>query len=159
MALFRKKKKAEEKAAEKPQILEVSNIRTNCKAATSDEAILSVGKMLLDAGYVSEGYIQGMLNRDHSLTTYIGNDIAIPHGEYEVKDCVKQTGLAIQVYPEGIPWAQGTARIVIGIAATTDEHVGILQNIAERLGDMDVVEQVVAGDPKLIHQIMTGAAA
>ncbi|MEY8468790.1 PTS sugar transporter subunit IIA [Faecalibaculum rodentium] len=156
MAFFRKKKKEEEK---KNQILDVKNIRTGCRASNSDEAIVSVGKMLLDAGYIEEGYIQGMLNRDHGLTTYIGNDIAIPHGEYEVKDCVKQTGLAIQIYPDGIPWAGQTARVVIGIAATTDEHVTILQNIAEKLGDMDVVEQVVKGSPEFIHSIMTGDAA
>lgn len=44
----------------------------------------------MNAGYIEEPYIQGMLNRDHDLTTYIGNDIAIPHGEYEVKDYVKR---------------------------------------------------------------------
>ncbi|UNT97265.1 PTS sugar transporter subunit IIA [Allobaculum mucilyticum] len=156
MALFFKKKKVEEPENE---ILSIRNIRTGCSAANSDEAIVSVGNMLLDAGFISEGYIQGMLNRDHSLTTYIGNDIAIPHGEYEVKDCVKKTGLAIQIYPDGIEWAGSRVRIVIGIASTTDEHVTILQNIAERLGDMDVVEKVVAGDPALIHRIMTAEAA
>lgn len=156
MALFFKKKKTEEP---KNEILSINNIRTGCTAANSDEAIVSVGKMLLDAGYITEGYIPGMLNRDHSLTTYIGNDIAIPHGEYEVKDCVKKTGLAIQIYPDGIEWAGNRVRVVIGIAASTDEHITILQNIAERLGDMDVVEKVVAGDPALIHQIMTMEAA
>ena len=156
MAFFRKKKQKEDP---KNRILDVKNIRTGCRAADSDEAIMSVGHMLLDAGYIDEGYIQGMLNRDHSLTTYIGNDIAIPHGEYEVTDCVKQTGLAIQIYPEGIPWASGRVRVVIGIAATTDEHVTILQNIAEKLGDMDVVEQVVQGSPEFIHSVMTGDAA
>lgn len=155
MALFRKKKKEEKKN----QILRPENIHINCHAANSDEAIVSVGNLLLSAGYIEEGYIQGMLNRDHSLTTYIGNDIAIPHGEYEVKDCVKQTGLAIQIYPDGIKWADGNVRIVIGIAATTEEHVGILQNIAERLGDMDMVERVVKGDPDFIYEVMTGEAA
>lgn len=156
MALFFKKKKTEEP---KNEILSINNIRTGCTAANSDEAIVSVGNMLLDAGYITEGYIPGMLNRGHSLTTYIGNDIAIPHGEYEVKDCVKKTGLAIQIYPDGIEWAGNRVRVVIGIAASTDEHITILQNIAERLGDMDVVEKVVAGDPALIHQIMTMEAA
>lgn len=156
MALFFKKKKTEEP---KNEILSINNIRTRCTAANSDEAIVSVGNMLLDAGYITEGYIPGVLNRDHSLTTYIGNDIAIPHGEYEVKDCVKKTGLAIQIYPDGIEWAGNRVRVVIGIAASTDEHITILQNIAERLGDMDVVEKVVAGDPALIHQIMTMEAA
>lgn len=99
-----------------------------------------------------------MLNRDHALTVWIGNDIAIPHGEYEVKDCVKKTGLAVDIYPEGIAWGGGTVRIVIGIAATTDEHITILQNIADCLGDMDVVEKVVAGDPAYIHQVLTQGA-
>lgn len=155
MALFNRKKKEEKKN----QILDKKNIRLNCKAANSDEAIVSAGRLLLEGGYITEGYIQGMLTRDHGLTTYIGNDIAIPHGEYEVKDCVKKTGLAIQIYPEGIPWANGRVRIVIGIAATTDEHVGILQNIAERLGDMAVVEQVVSGDVDFIYKVMTGENA
>ena len=155
MAFFRKKKKEDTGN----QILDVNNIRTGCRAATSDEAIFSVGQMLLDAGFIEEGYIQGMLNRDHGLTTYIGKDIAIPHGEYDVKDCVKRTGLAIQIYPDGIPWAGGTVRVVIGIAATTDEHITILQNIAERLGDMAVVEEVVSGTPASIHRIMTEKTA
>ncbi|MGM9960205.1 MAG: PTS sugar transporter subunit IIA [Allobaculum sp.] len=155
MNLFKRKKKEEPKVEEKaPEILSINNIRLNRKAATSDEAILSIGRELVNAGYVEEGYIQGMLNRDHNLTTYIGNDIAIPHGEYEVKDCVKKTGLAVDIYPEGIPWADGRVRIVIGIAATTDEHVTILQNIAVKLGDMAMVEKVVAGDEKFIHDLL-----
>lgn len=150
MAFFKRKKKET-----KPEILKIENIRLNQKASTSDDAIVSIGKQLVEAGYVTEGYIQGMLNRDHNITTYIGNDIAIPHGEYDVKDCVKQTGLAVDIYPEGIAWADGKARIVIGIASTTDEHVEILQNIALKLGDMSVVDKVVANnDTKLIHDLL-----
>lgn len=152
MAFFNRKKKNET-----PKVLDAKNIRTGCKAANSDEAIHSVGKMLLDGGYITEGYIEGMLNRDHDLTTYIGNDIAIPHGEYEVKDCVLNTGLAVQIYPEGIEWGGGRVRIVIGIAASTEDHVTILQNIAEKLGDMEMVETVVRSDPKKICEILTVA--
>ena len=109
--------------------------------------------------YIDEGYIQGMLNRDHSLTTYIGNDIAIPHGEYEVKDCVKKTGIAVMIYPDGIRWADGRARIVIGIAAKNDDHMAILANIAEKLGEMEMVEKVVAGDVETVYEILAGDAA
>ncbi len=151
MAFFNRKKKTPTK------VLDPKNIQTGCKAANSDEAIRSVGKVLLDAGYITEGYIDGMVNRDHDLTTYIGNDIAIPHGEYEVKDCVQATGLAVQIYPDGIEWGGGRARIVIGIAATTEEHVAILQNIAEKLSDMDMVEKVVNSNPKQICEILSFA--
>lgn len=49
------------------------------------------------------------------------------------------------MYPDGVEWAGCRARIVIGIAATTDEHITILQNIAERLGDMEMVEKSRCG--------------
>ncbi|OLU38681.1 hypothetical protein BO224_03190 [Erysipelotrichaceae bacterium NYU-BL-E8] len=148
--MFRKK----ESVNTSNDILNPANIRLNQKASCSDDAIVSVGKQLMNAGYIEEPYIQGMLNRDHDLTTYIGNDIAIPHGEYEVKDYVKKTGLAVDIYPDGIEWAGNKVRIVIGIAATTDEHVRILQNIAEKLCDMEMVEKVVSGNQDTIHQIL-----
>ena len=152
--IFRKKK--EEK---KNNILEKSNILLNCHADSSDEAIIAMGRLLQNSGYIDEGYIQGMLNRDHSLTTYIGNDIAIPHGEYEVKDCVRKTGIAVMIYPDGIKWAEGRARIVIGIAAKNDDHMAILANIAEKLGEMEMVEKVVAGDVDTVYDILAGDAA
>lgn len=143
------------KKTKKSTILEKANIRLNCHAQNSDEAILAMGKLLVEAGYVEEGYIQGMLNRDHDLTTYIGNDIAIPHGEYEVKDCVKKTGIAVMIYPDGIAWADGRARVVIGIAANNDDHMTILANIADKLGDMAEVEKVVTGDVDTIYETLT----
>lgn len=146
--IFQKKK-------QKNTILDKKNIVLNAHADTSDEAIIAMGKLLLSAGYIEEGYIQGMLNRDHDLTTYIGNDIAIPHGEYEVKDCVKKTGIAVMIYPEGIAWDSGSARIVIGIAANNDDHMSILANIADKLGDMAEVEKVVNGDVDTIFELLT----
>ena len=150
---------AKKKEEKKNNILEKSNILLNCRADNSDEAIVAMGKLLQGAGYIDEGYIQGMLNRDHSLTTYIGNDIAIPHGEYEVKDCVKKTGIAVMIYPDGIRWADGRVRIVIGIAAKNDDHMAILANIAEKLGEMEMVEKVVAGDVDTVYEILAGDAA
>lgn len=149
--LFKKKK-------EENGILRKENIRLNCHADSSDEAIIAMGELLLEAGYIQKGYIQGMLNRDHDLTTYIGNDIAIPHGEYEVKDEVLKTGIAVMIYPQGIAWADGFVRIVIGIAAKNDDHMTILANIADVLGEMDVVEEVVHGDIDTIYKILAKEA-
>ena len=149
-----------EKPKAKTAILEKQNIILDCQAQTSDEAITIMGNLLMNAGYIEEGYIQGMLNRDHSLSVFIGNDIAIPHGEYEVKDCVLKTGIAVMIYPEGVAWGEGNmARIVIGIAAKNDDHMTILANIADKLGDMEVVEKVVAGSVDEIYQILAGDAA
>lgn len=137
-------------------ILTKESIVLGCKSTTSDEAIVAVGKLLQDKGYIEEPYIQGMLNRDHDLTTYIGNDLAIPHGEYDVKDYVKSTGIAVMVYPDGINWDGNNARIVIGIAAKGDDHMEILTNIALKLSDMATVDEIVAcNDIDYIYDVLT----
>ena len=147
--MFFKKKKETKK-----EILMKENIILNCQAKNSDEAIIAMGNVLKNTGYIEEAYIQGMLNRDHALTTYIGNDIAIPHGEYEVKDYVKNTGIAVMVYPQGVPWANGNVRVVIGIAAKNDDHMTILANIATKLQDVEAVEKIVCGDVDTIYEMM-----
>lgn len=144
------------KMSESNQILKIENVKINCTTCSSDEAILAIGKSLLEEGYIEEPYIEGMLNRDRSLTTYIGNSIAIPHGEYEVKQYVKKTGLSVMIYPEGIDWHGEVAKIVIGIAAKNDDHMEILANIACKLCEEEVVEQLVQSqDIAFIHDVLT----
>lgn len=144
------------KMSETNQILKKEQIQMHCASCTSDEAIVAIGKVLLEAGYIEEPYIEGMLQRDHSLTTYIGNCIAIPHGEYEVKPYVKQTGLAVMIYPDGIDWHGEEVKLVIGIAAKNDDHMEILANIACKLCEMEVVEELVKSeDVNYIHDVLT----
>ncbi len=54
--------------------------------------------------------------------------------------------------PEGVEWEQGErAYLVIGIAATADEHLSILANLAEVIEDPEAAEELVrATDPQLI---------
>lgn len=141
---------------EEKTTLKKDSIRLHCTSCTSDEAIVAIGKVLLGDGYIDEEYIEGMLARDHSLTTFIGNMIAIPHGEYEVKQYVKETGLAVMIYPEGIDWHGETVKIVIGIAAKNDDHMEILANIACKLCEMEVVEAIVnSEDVNFIYDVLT----
>lgn len=137
--------------------LEKVNIKLNCKAETSDEAIIAAGKNLVEAGYVEEGYIEGMLKRDKDISVYIGNDIAIPHGEYDYKKYINETGLCVHIYPDGVKWGNGNARIVIGIAANNEEHMKILENVATKLCEMEVVEELVScNDIDKIYEILSG---
>lgn len=141
-------------------VLAKENIILNCESCSSDEAIVAVGKMLHNAGYIEEPYIEGMLKRDHALTTFIGNNLAIPHGEYEVKDYVSKTGLAVMIYPKGIDWHGELVQVVIGIAAKNDDHMSILSNIACQLCEMETVEQLVASsDIDYVHSVLTTEAA
>ena len=112
------------------------NIILNQTSEKKEDAIDRVGKMLLNSGYVSPKYIEGMRKREEEFTTYIGNGIAIPHGTNEYKNEILETGLAMVQYPDGVEFGKGkTAYIVIGIAGKGDEHLSLLSQIALAVQD------------------------
>ena len=123
---------AEEKpAGEQPILLEKKNIILNCKPVSPEEAIKAVGRRMVESGYVEESYIQGMLDREASFSVAIGSHVAIPHGTEESRKAIKKTGLIVMTYPEGIEWGDETVRLVVGIASTGEDHLGILGKIVE----------------------------
>ena len=128
---------AQEEAAEtvSADVLRQENVKIGLSSVSREEAITAAGKMLVASGYVDEGYVQGMLNREHDLSTYIGKGIAIPHGENAVKDTIKKTGIVVCQYPDGVKFGDETAYLVIGIAGVGNDHLAILANIATMVGD------------------------
>ncbi|AME02807.1 PTS mannitol transporter subunit IICBA [Selenomonas sp. oral taxon 136] len=128
---------AQEEAAEtvSADVLRQENVRIGLPSVSREEAITAAGKMLAASGYVDGGYVQGMLNREHDLSTYIGKGIAIPHGENAVKDTIKKTGIVVCQYPDGVKFGDETAYLVIGIAGVGNDHLAILANIATMVGD------------------------
>ena len=116
-------------------VLLKENVKVGLPSVSREDAVTAAGRMLVASGYVDEGYVQGMLNREQDLSTYIGKGIAIPHGENAVKDTIKKTGLVVCQYPEGVKFGDETAHLVIGIAGVGNDHLAILANIATMVGD------------------------
>ncbi|MDR1875960.1 MAG: PTS sugar transporter subunit IIA [Synergistaceae bacterium] len=138
------------------EILKKSNIVIGLPSEGHEDAILRAGRMLVEDGYVTGRYVEGMIARDRSFSTAIGNLIAIPHGEKEYKDEILKTGIVVATYPDGIQWGENTVRLVVGIAARGDEHLGILSRIVEALEDEKAVENLVAdGDADKIYSLFT----
>ena len=121
----------EKPAGEQPILLEKKNIVLNCKPVSPEEAIRAVGQRMVESGYVEEAYIQGMLDREASFSVAIGSHVAIPHGTEESRKAIKKTGLIVMTYPEGIQWGDELVRLVVGIASTGEDHLGILGKIVE----------------------------
>lgn len=138
-------------------IIIMENIILGLENEPYEKAIKRCGKLLTDSGYVNERYTQGMLAREESFSTAIGNFIAIPHGEKEYKEEIIKTGLAVLTYPQGIEWGDKLVYLVIGIAAKGEDHLDILENIVTKLekGD-DVMELVNKNDKKAIHDMLVG---
>lgn len=129
--------------SEKKPILIKENIITNCPSVSKEDSIIAIGRQMVDTGYVTERYIIGMLERERSLSVYMGNMLAIPHGEYEYKQEIIHSGLAMMIYPDGIDWDGNDVKVVIGIAGKEKEHMEILANVATLFSDEDVVETIV----------------
>ncbi|MEZ8100852.1 fused PTS fructose transporter subunit IIA/HPr protein [Vibrio bivalvicida] len=118
-----------------------SDITLAQAASDKFEAIKNIAKSLSNAGLVDQGYAEGMLNREQQNSTFLGNGIAIPHGTTDTRTMVKTTGVAVHHFPQGVDWGDGnTVYVAIGIAAKSDEHLGILKQLTKVLG-ADGVEQ------------------
>ena len=106
------------------------------------EAIKAAGKLLNELGYVEEGYIDAMVKREETVTTYMGLGVAIPHGTGDAKKKVQKTGIVMLQYPEGVDFDGEKAQLVFGIAGIGDEHLGLLAKISEIIEDPERLEQL-----------------
>lgn len=110
-------------------------IRLHGSARTRDDAIREVGTLLVDAGAVDQAYADAMFDRENSVSTYMGNELAIPHGTNEAKDGIHRSALAFVRYDEPIDWDGNPVRFAVGIAGQGDEHLEILSSIALAFSD------------------------
>lgn len=151
------KKKAEEKPAEtKKELLYRENIRVNCESDSKEQVIRSVGQMLVDSGYVGQPYVDAMVEREKTFSTFMGNGLALPHGVEEAKKQVKASGISVMTFPKGIDWDGNEVHVVIGIAGVGEEHLDILATIADKMLDEDAADRLANGDVDTVYGILTG---
>ena len=123
--------------------LKTDDIQLGAQATDKVAAIRQMAARLSAAGLVSDAYVDGMLRREEQTSTYLGSGIAIPHGTTDTRDLVRQTGVQVLHFREGIEWADGQkAYVVIGIAAKSDEHLGILRQLTRVLSDDEVTARL-----------------
>lgn len=134
-------------------ILSKERIQLNAVATDRTDAIHKAGNLLVKSGCVLPEYVGGMLKREESMSTYLGSGVAIPHGIYENKEHVLQTGISALQLPQGVEWDEGgePVYLVIGIAASGDEHVGVLASLAEAIEDEAILNELLhTSDPEVI---------
>jgi len=123
--------------------LTTQNIQLGQSQSNKLDAIRAIAADLTQKGLVEEGYVEGMLNREGQNSTFLGNGIAIPHGTTDTRDLVKQTGVAVHHFPNGVNWGDdNTVYVAIGIAAKSDEHLGILKQLTKVLSADGVEEKL-----------------
>ncbi|WP_306009398.1 PTS mannitol transporter subunit IICBA [Bacillus sp. MMSF_3328] len=115
----------------------------NQKFNHKDEAIRFAGRALVDGGYVRENYIEAMIERDEMTSTYMGNDVAIPHGTEAAKQEVIKSGFTVIQVPEGVDFNGEKVRLIFGIAGKDGTHLEILSSIAVTCSEMENIEKMV----------------
>ncbi len=139
----------------KMAILSKDRISLQASATDKADAIRKAGELLVSSKCVMPEYIDGMLAREQSMSTSLGNGVAIPHGIYENREHILQTGISVLQLTEGIVWDEedesSKVFLVIGIAASSDEHVGVLSNLAEVVDDEEsLAELLKTDDPEVV---------
>lgn len=138
-------------------ILTEDAVRLRARATDKVDAIKQSGQLLVKAGCIPPSYVDGMLAREQVLSTYLGSGIAIPHGQVADLKTVYRSGVSVLQLTEGVEWEPGeTAHLVIGLAATSEDYVGVLANLVEVLQDPEATRQLVqATDPMIIVERLT----
>ena len=129
-----------------------ANIRLGAQAATKEEAIRAAGQILVEAGHIAAGYVESMLGREQQANTFLGNGIAIPHGMGQDRELIHRTSISVLQLPNGVEWNDGqTARLIVGIAAKSDEHIAVLSALTDVLDDPKIARQLAqTNDPQEI---------
>ncbi|MBI5963829.1 MAG: PTS sugar transporter subunit IIA [Chloroflexi bacterium] len=133
-------------------ILSKERISLQASAADKADAIRRAGELLVKSGSVLPEYVDGMLSREQSMSTSLGNGVAIPHGMDDSRAHILKTGISILQLKDGVEWDEGEkVYMVIGIAASSDEHVGVLSNLADVIdNEENLIELLNTTDPDVV---------
>ena len=138
-------------------VLAPSSIVLGGTARDRDSAIEEAGRLLVDAGAVDPSYVDSMHEREKSVSTYMGNGLAIPHGTNEAKGAIRRTAISFVRYDLPVDWKGKPAEFVIGIAGAGDDHLALLARIAEIFVDADRVAQLrAARSPEEVMEVLHG---
>jgi len=116
-------------------VLAQSSIVLGGRATTRAAAIDEAGRLLVEAGAVDPSYVDAMHAREESVSTHMGNGLAIPHGTNEAKPAIRRTAISFVRYDHPVDWNGKPAEFVIGIAGAGDDHLSLLSKIAETFVD------------------------
>ena len=126
------------------EVLNVGQIRIHPGSVTREQAMKEAAEILESAGAVTSAYFDAMQLREQTVSTYMGNELAIPHGTNETKEAILDSALSFVRYDGGVDWDGNPVTFVVGIAGKGDEHLEILSQIALLFSEDDDVARLKA---------------
>ena len=126
------------------EVLTIDQVRIHSGGATKLEAMKEAADILEGVGAVTSDYLDAMQQRELTVSTYMGNELAIPHGTNETKATILESALSVVRYDGGVDWDGEPVKFVVGIAGKGDEHLAILSQIAILFSEDDDVARLKA---------------
>jgi mannitol/fructose-specific phosphotransferase system IIA component len=126
--------------ADQNGVLGREGVRLGLKATDKWDAVRQSGALLDELGAIEPGYPEAMLERERTVSTFIGEGVAIPHGTDEARALVRKTTLGFLQFPDGIDWDGNDVRVCVAIAAKGNEHMAVLSGLAQILMEPEQAE-------------------
>lgn len=125
-------------------LLTPATIRLGVTAADRRDAIEQAGQLLIDAGAVEPAYVTAMHEREQVMSSYMGEGFALPHGTDDSRKHVYRAAVAFVQFAVPVIWEEDDEETyaALAVAATSDEHVGVLATLAKVLVDEDKAERL-----------------
>jgi mannitol/fructose-specific phosphotransferase system IIA component len=117
-------------------------VRLGLSATDKEDALRQCGAVLVEIGAADSAYADAILEREQSVSTYMGEGFAIPHGTDASREHIHRAALAFLQFPDGVDWNGRTCQVAIAIASKSDEHIGILQSLAMVLSDQESAQRL-----------------
>ncbi|SEB57108.1 PTS sugar transporter subunit IIA [Microbacterium hydrocarbonoxydans] len=137
-------------------VLSLDQVRIHSGGSTQEAALQEATDILVAAGAVTPAYVDAMRQREQTVSTYMGNGLAIPHGTNDAKDAILGSALSVVRYDGGVDWDGEQATFVVGIAGRGDEHLEILSQIAILFSDEDDVAKLNAAQtPEDLYALLS----
>lgn len=139
-------------------VLTEKNILVEDKSEDWESAIRLASAPLLDSGKVEEGYVRKMIKNVYDLGPYIviSPQIAIAHSRPE--GTVNEVSLSLLKLNTPVKFSdEGHEASLIFVLAAVDneQHLGILKDLAGKLGDTNIVKSLLAAkNEREIYKIL-----
>lgn len=118
-------------------VLGAEAVRLGLSATDKEDALRQCGAVLVEIGAAGPAYADAILEREQSVSTYMGEGFAIPHGTDASREHINRAALAFLQFPDGVDWNGKSCFVCIAIASRSTEHIAILQSLALVLSDKD----------------------
>jgi mannitol/fructose-specific phosphotransferase system IIA component len=123
-------------------VLSADAVRLGLSASDKEDALRQCGAVLVEIGAAGPAYADAILEREQSVSTYMGEGFAIPHGTDASREFINRAALAFLQFPDGVDWNGKECFVCIAIASKSEEHIGILQSLAMVLTDKESAQRL-----------------